>query len=198
MAREAREAEDRDREAAHVYASRLVVSILKKQIVHAHGSAERFRPQVHFHIHYDTCLKHEVEIEAVPWKSLPRLPPTFKECTRRARNFVPNALSLSIPDAFQAWQSVWRFSRRTLSELAKEVDADLSSDMQRDLRRTATWASSSHRGAEHTVDLVRATTWPKVSRMQQIKIPSKRTVKRELIQEQIKTPSDHQCQVSRW
>lgn len=176
-----------------------MVSILKKQIVRAHGNAEGFRPQVHFHTHYDICLEEQVEIEEISWKTLPRLPPTLKECTRKVQNFAPNSFSLSISDAFKAWQSGWCFSRHTLSELAKEVDADLSSDMQHgDPRRTATWAPCRHRGAEHTVDLVRAMTWPKVSRMQQTKTPSKHTVKRELLQEQIKMPSEHRCQVSRW
>jgi len=49
----------------------------------------------------------------------------------------------TIRSAFKGWQLTWHFSRRTLSELARDIDADLSSQMcQSDLRRAATWPSA--------------------------------------------------------
>jgi len=51
--------------------------------------------------------------------------------------------SVAIQSAFRGWQLAWHFSQRTLRELARDIDADLSSQTdQSDLRRTATWPCS--------------------------------------------------------
>jgi len=56
-----------------------------------------------------------------------------------------------IRGTFRGWQLTWHFSRHTLSELARDIDADLSSQMcQSDLRRAATWPCSACRQPDRT------------------------------------------------
>jgi len=89
---------------------------------------------------------HEVPVECVPLGTIESWPKSQKikgkqVMARGLTCLVQARLRLDIiRSTFRGWQLTWHFSRRTLSELARDIDADLSSQMcQSDLRRAATW-----------------------------------------------------------
>jgi hypothetical protein len=103
------------------------------------------------------------------------------------------------------WPRTWRSQQmktpsKQIAKSYEKIGVDLTDLGGAVMPRAATWVSNSPCNAEHAVSLDRTASWPKASKMQQ-KTPSKKTVKRALIREQMKTPSDHVlsvCQVSRW
>jgi hypothetical protein len=211
-AQEAARQKEAAKDAARLLVESTVISMLKSQLTRACCIAN-LRPSVMFRPHVqlaetlsivptrsvdatEACNVHAgkaryacdvVSFPAVPWASLPKWPKTFKE-KKRSEGLLAFASKVelkTVRHAFKHWQSAWHFTRYTISEMAREVDADLTSHVYHsDLRHTASWppmASRRHVAAQskcrsrHGVaekvdadpspraylsDLRRADTWP--------------------------------------
>merc|ERR1719343_934051 len=118
------------------------------------------KPTKLFHPHFGPNLV--VEVDRVPWATIESWPRSNKERRRIALEFSrkvgARSQSDAIRSAFRAWRSAWYFSQRTLRELAKDVDDDLSVlELQWDVRRAPSWPSSAH---SQRVAVHRAAIWP--------------------------------------